>query len=536
LGTRGKKKTDMTDERVPEKAPEINHVPKFLFFMFFYLCLVYACTLNIYPMGRDYSLMSASEGAYSNGIVPWTFWETHIWKDWTPGYHLVNLTLLYGCMVAIFFLTRHIVRGPWWMGSLAATLFMANPVKSEAVLNLSGIQDLLPVFLILVSLANYASHVRNPKVIQYLFSVVFYALGVVCLPVRTTIVLAYFLIEIIIADRKERNLWRLVPFFIVTVLFGGIENEELRSILRGDALDPLGMFLPLVLIPYPIGFLPETIDRLQGHYGLVVLYGFIIIAAILGLGYAARHRGFVFGILAAVCLRFFRGDNPFDVVHMIGGGQLLLPVAFMSIAFAALVHRVIQHPKWLRPMVFLTALLCVVFFGLQFQMNMIWRYAGQQVQAFQQECQKMSAQNPDTCFAILPNYLYYRGAPMMFHAAVFDKTPFTPTGDLPLKHTGLPLMTLSRHGKERYEFTIDEQSEGKPEITLIPEGSYLPKKRASGYCAGWSLFSPEQWNVEDQSSPYLAPVAEGHDGSQRFSCSVKLPIMHFALARPWIDW
>lgn len=526
----------MTEEAVQERPPEINHVPKFLGFMFFYLCLVYACTLNIYPMGRDYQRMSASDSAYSNGIIPWTFLETFVWKDWIPGYHLANLALLYGCMVAIFFLTRNIVRGPWWMGSLAATLFMANPVKSEAVLNLSGIQDLLPAFLALVSLACYASHVRDEKIIRYLLSIVFFALGAVCLPVRVTMVLAYFLIEAVIAGHEERNLWRIIPFFILVVLFGVLDDIELQDILRGHNLDPLGMFVPLVLILYPVGFLPETMDRLQGHYGLVAFYAFIMIAMILGLAYVSRHRAFVFGILAAVCLRLFQGDNSFDVVHMIGGGQLLLPVAFMSIAFAALVHRVIQHPKWLRPMVFLTTVLCVVFFGLQFQMNMIWRYAGQQCHAFQKKYQEVRAQNPDTSLALLPDYRYYRGAPMMFHEAVLYKTPFSPIGGSPLKHAGFPLMSLSRHGKERYEFNIDKHSDGKLEITLITEGSYRPRKRASSYCASWHMFSTEQWNIEDQSLPYLAPVAEGHDGSQRFSCSIKAPIIQYTLSRPWIDW
>ncbi len=526
----------MTEEAVQERPPEINHVPKFLGFMFFYLCVVYACTLNIYPMGRDYSLMSTSEGAYSNGIVPWTFLETFIWGNWTPGYHLVNLTLLYGCMVALFFLTRHIVRGPWWMGSLAATLFMANPVKSEAVLNLCGIQDLLPAFLVLVSLACYASHVRKPSMIKYLFSVVLLALGMCCLASRVTIVLAYILIEIIIAERSERCLWRLIPFLILIFLFGAFEGKEIKDSLSDNSLDPLGMFLPLYLISYPLGFLPETVDRLQGHFAWIALYGLIPVIVIIGLAHASRHRAFVFGIVAAVSLRLFQGDNPFDVVHMIGGGQLLLPVAFMSIAFAALVHRVIQHPKWLRPMVFLTAVLCVVFFGLQFQMNMIWRYAGQQVYAFQQEVQKMCAQHPGVQLALLPNYQYYRGAPIDFMEAIIYKTPFTQDVCVPPQQSGFPLLSLSRHGREWYEIKTKGMSDGRIEINLIPKGTYVPKRRASCYSANWELFSPHRQDWEDQLWPTLTPIEKGPEGIQRFTLSSEAPIVEYQLSRPWIDW
>lgn len=525
----------MTDDAAQEKAPEKNPVPAFLIAMLFYLCLVYANTLYIYPMGRDYCLLSVHCGYDTLMPRSWITWEIDLFGKWVPGYHLMNLILLYGCMVALFFLTRHVVRGPWWMGSLAAVLFMANPVKSEAVLNLTGIQDLLPVFLALVSLACYAAHVRNSQWEKYLLSIVLFAPAMYWARSHLALVLAYVLIEIIIADRQERRLWRCIPFLL---LFLFIAPVEMKNILRHNSSDPwdfMGMFMPLHLIPYPIGFFPETLEGLQEQYGYVFVYCTIFVGVIIGLAYASHHRAFVFGILAAMSLRLYQGNNPFDVVHMIGGGQLLLPVAFISIAFAALVHRVIQHPKWLRPMIFLTAVLCVVFFGLQFQMNMIWRYAGQQIQVFQKAVIDAKQKNPDAHADVLANYRCYRGAPIDLLEAIRHETPFSEM----LGYDSW--IELSRNKKEWYDIEIIAWAEDSSKAKLRPSNMHAWRQRGTRYNASIDLLVPDTYKeIYYEGGRIPNHVEEQPDGSVRLTlhptCCPFPSLVRFKLARPWIDW
>ena len=62
-----------------------------------------------------------------------------------------------------------------------------------------------------------------------------------------------------------------------------------------------------------------------------------------------------------------------DLVQGTGGGTLIVPIALIAVAFSALCYRVIQHPKWVRPVVSLTTLLCLFFFILQAQANLAWK-------------------------------------------------------------------------------------------------------------------------------------------------------------------
>ncbi len=365
---------------------------------------------------------------------------------------------------------------------------------------------------------------------------VLFVAGMCGAPSQVALILAYFLIEVVIAERTERCLWRLVPFILIFLFIFVSEYTCFENSVERNFWNLMGMFLPLCLILYPIGFLPETLERFQNQYWLILVCCMVIVVMFFALAYASRHRGFVFGILAAMCLRFLQGSNPFDVVHMIGGGQLLLPVAFMSIAFAALVHRVIQHPKWLRPMIFLTAALCVVFFGLQFQMNMIWRYAGQQVQAFQQEVYSAKEQHPEGALGILPCYRYYRGAPMNFQESIKYKTPFSKN----LMYD-LALVEVSRHEKEWYEVAITTNSEKSVEVEIVPVGNHTWKQRVVNYEAGYELFFPRKYKQEEN-MPYSLgnSTMNRTDGSEHFvfseECLPLPPLVPFQLARPWIDW
>jgi hypothetical protein len=401
----------MTDRRM---------ILQFLVLDFLYLCTVYGWTLYQYPLGRDFAAM-AGEGALPFGVRTLFAWEVSCFGAWIPGYHLVSLSILYASMVVIFFLTRMVTQGPWWLGSLAAVLFMANPLKSEAILNLSGVAELIPTLLALAAILGYAMLTRRCRWPRRLLALTLFGTAAVPFRANAGLVLLLFLYEGLISPEETRSWRRTLPFLALGVLGWWVHRDGLSA----AALAPQGMFAPLYLMFYPIGFLPETAAHFHAHPWLGWGAAALTVAVLVQIARKARSRALVFGLLGAAAMRLFQGDAFVEPVHMIGGGGMLGAVALFSVAVAALSQRVQQHPKWNRPVVVLTTVLCLVLFALQAAVNLAWRRSGEAVEAFQTQAVATMHAHPGETLGIAPDFQYYRGAPMMLSASVAWDTPFS---------------------------------------------------------------------------------------------------------------
>jgi len=497
----------LTQDNSLPRPPERNLAPHFLVMMLFYLVLVYAWSLYLYPLGRDYAAMAHPE------TLPWGVRslfsaEMLLFGRFLPGYHLVNLAVLYGCMIALFFFTRSAVRGPWWLGSLAAVLFMANPVKAEAVLNLCGVVDLLPAFLSFLTLAAYAAHVRRPRRFTFFLALGGFAVAVLPYRVNSPLVIILLLYEATAAERYERIWARLIPFIAVALSAFWLQ----RGTHSGAAWSCAIAWSPLYFIVYPMGFLPETAARFQEHPALGWASAVVVVLLLALLVRKARHRALIFGVLGAFASRLAPIDKPVDPVHLIGGGQLLIATGLLGIAFAALCHRMIQHPHWHRPVVFLTTALCVILFVGQIRGILAWREAGLHVRAFQAQAEQDAAQFPGEKLGALPDFQYYRGAPMMLSASITYNTPFSkavptmpllpvnlPSGPPPVVHIEewtpdkvcvtvagarpldvvvYPYILAAAGGIQQFDDVRLEQAQGSPErleIIIRPIKTQLPR-------------------------------------------------------------
>jgi hypothetical protein len=157
------------------------------------------------------------------------------------------------------------------------------------------------------------------------------------------------------------------------LLYRGLEDCSWSQINTSwtRALNPAGMFFPLTLICYPIGFLPKTM-----HWLAPVLMPISTLGAGIALFFALRHRHsscrlLCFAVLAAMVVRLFHGGHAFNPVQAVDG-SMILPISLLLLGLAEICRKIIQHPRWRRPMVFLTSALCLVFFGLQIQVNWTW--------------------------------------------------------------------------------------------------------------------------------------------------------------------
>ncbi len=515
-------------ENAPKPRPERNFVPHFMFFMLLYLLVVHVWSLNIYPLGRDYAAMAGSSR------LPWGAAqlfdaELYVFGRFLPGYHAVNLLLLYGCMVSVFFLTRWVLRGPWWLGSLAATLMMANPLKSEAVLNLSGVGELLPAFYAFAALAVYAWEITAHRPWKRILALALLALASWPFHCNASLFLVCLLAEWLIAERDERSALRAAAAALIGVAaLCAAAASPLHTLAPSLAL----AMAPLYFVFYPIGLLPENTGLFRAvapaACWLVLL---LLIAA------AWRRRGqrrpLLFGLLSACAVRLLQGDPDFDLVHLLGGGAMLVPIALMNIAFAACCRRIIQHPKWLRPMIFLTSVLCLAFFGLQIRSNLLWNYAGNQVRAFQQAAEQCRREHPGTPPGVLRAYELVSGAPMMLSSAITYDTPFSRA----CPH--YRLLPLSCHPGQRFRLTAPSWSAKEGRVLLQSRGTRTLTPLTTAYpLADRYRCLPWRWRPRPVTPDPLYEVisATGSEIELRFTPRIAplSPIVPFTPADSWL--
>ena len=388
-----------------------------------YVAIVYGTSLTIGPLGRDYALLAHPSDSVSR-VAGWVLSsEVRLFGDAAWAYHCVNLGLLYACMLLLYRLTNRLVAGPWWFGTLAAVFFMANPVHSEAVLNLCGSVDLLPCLLALAAVTVYVESALAPRVWNIVLAPLLFGLAVLAASQNAMLLPALIFFDLLLSPRRERPLARLalpVAFSIVAWCL----TPALFSMAR---LDPAGMFGPLYFIFYPLGFLPSTARALVEHPVLGWAAAAAALFILLLIYRKARRPVLLFGLLSATSIRLFQGDGFVDPVHMIGGGQLLLANAFFNIALVCLFHRIMDHRKWRRQIVTLTTLLCVAFFALEFRSVLAWRHASALTRGIIQlaACAESFGGSDGRPLAILTDFQYYAGAPMCVSASVAYETPFS---------------------------------------------------------------------------------------------------------------
>lgn len=426
--------------------------------MFVYLCIVYANSLYIHPLGRDYAAL-AERGASMPWLARGLFaWEMATFGDNPLGYHAVNLLFLYAGMLLVFFLVNHTVRGVWWMGTLAACLFMANPVHSEAVLNLCGAADLVPFLAAMLAITLYAAHAYDPVPWRLASSLLFFAAAVLAYPQNAYLFLVIALLEFVTTEPDNRNRKRLWPYFFIT-----LAGFYVNSGAIGEAgFSPARAFQPLYFTFYPIGFLPETARRFHEHPALGWLAAATVLFVLWLIHRRARSRAFLFAFLAMAAVRLYPGTRPVDPVHLIGGGQLLLPAALFSAGLVALFYRIMGNPRWRVPMVGVTTVLVVILFIMQIRENAIWSGAGREVRDFQRTAAQ-AAKGQRVPIGVCPDYAYFLGAPVCLSESIRFDTPFS---------EALDAVSLLRLNRDRYNaMTVQVRNWSKKGGQVVVSGT-----------------------------------------------------------------
>jgi hypothetical protein len=386
--------------------------------MLVYTLLVYVWALGVYPLGRDFAHL-ADQGSSMPFLARELFaLEVTLFDTFTPGYLAVNVALLFACMICLYKLTNRALRGPMWLGTLSATLFMAHPVHAEAVLNLCGFADLVPALAGLLSLSLYAEHAHRPRLGKALICAALFALASMGYRENAYLFVVVLLYTWLVLASERRPSILAVTITVIGVVSMCVHRSDLFTFSPNAAT----LFAPLYFLFYPLGYLPETARTFHEHAwtGWLAAAGTLIVLAIVCL--RARSRIIVFGVLAIVALRLVPSLRSVDPVHLVGGGQLVLENALFNVGLVALFNRIMDAPKWRAAVVGGTSILCMAFFAMQVQVNLRWTYAGQAVRSFQEQVDGLPV---DEAAGVLPDYQYFKGAPMQLSESVRFDTPFS---------------------------------------------------------------------------------------------------------------
>ncbi|HQE84224.1 MAG TPA: hypothetical protein PLM14_14575 [Candidatus Hydrogenedentes bacterium] len=441
--------------------------------MAFYVLLVFSWTLNIYPMGRDYVEQDLPAGlapvwAGLQNALGDTFWV----------YHAGNILLLYGCMIAIFYLMKLAYNGPWWLGTLAAVLFMANPVHTESVTNLCGMVDLLPCFLALLALDAYCLLARSGNALWLVLTVPLFGLAAIAGPENIGLVIVFALFESLLSsDRAPKRLLRVLPMAPVVLAAAWLHRETLFA-HGGSAA---AMFGPLYFIFYPIGFLPATVKCLHESPWLGWVAAATVVTVLVLLYRKARRPVLLFAMLSILAVRVFGGGREIDPVHLIGGGQLLLANALFAVGLTSLFHRIMDHPKWRRITISGTSLLCAFFMIMQAHAIMQWRIAGGMLKEFhaqiRQAAGQAGARAPGESLLVSPDIQYLDGTPLCLSTSlVFGERNIPYRPELPVFSGGIiavPRINIFGRKGVRLKSMVEEGTvavlvEGAQPVDIVP--------------------------------------------------------------------
>lgn len=407
------------EETIPSRARSRRQLRAFLVTNFIYVWLVFGWSLTLYPLGIDFTYLSDSstmqpavQRVFDNQAVLFgdTLWQ---WRAF-------NILLLYCCMVCILLLTRFVLDGPWWLGSLAAVLTMANPAKSAGVLQLSAATELLPAFAALSALAMFAAWVRHGRGWTYAAALLLLAFASWNFIENLPLPLLAFLMYILIPTGRIESYLKLLPVALI-----GLAAIFRHGWVYGNVpFDFVSAFAPLYLAAYPLGLLPGTAAIYHEMPWLWLVVGLLAAGLVWFAFRWSGQRAVLLGVGAALLMRIVPLGE-FDFVHCGGGGALLVPLAWLYIAASAVWMQVQRHPRWTRASVMLTTLLCLLFFALQFQALWHWRQAASVVKAFQARAALSVEESKGEEVAIAPDFRYHHTAPMALYASVLVDTLFS---------------------------------------------------------------------------------------------------------------
>jgi protein O-mannosyl-transferase len=294
--------------------------------------------------------------------------------------HFMNVVLLYKLCLFLFKKAEP--------AFVAALLFSLHPVNSEAVNFISGRNNLLSVFFVLLSLLVYLrGRERETKAYTY-WAALFFFLGLLCKETAAMLLFVLCFFQFGAFDKSKAqfkgNLIALAPFAVAVVAYLAMRQKALSGILWSDqgalAIGPR-ILQNLYIVPKYLATLLYP-AHLNAHYtvpqdylshGVALAAGWLALAALLAVLVKFRSPAALFGL-------FWLGVNFIPISNLVpipsapmAERYLYLPAIGCWIiagqCYAVLATKLRQRA----PLVAVLVLLAVVLGVLTYNRNMVWK-------------------------------------------------------------------------------------------------------------------------------------------------------------------
>ncbi|MCX8066178.1 MAG: hypothetical protein N3G21_13595 [Candidatus Hydrogenedentes bacterium] len=326
---------------------------RFLLLDLLYLCLTYIWIFLLPLSGDEFTI---SKNLHESFLQHLPF---HITSNPTL-IRLTNFITCYCVMVTIYFITRELTSGPWWLGSLSAVVFMAHPILNPQISHPIFSKSLLDLLFGLTSV--YAILRGKKQKLALILALILAPLSIYFSPYNTMLILCALILSI--PNEKSQNIY----FYLVSMvllLVSGITiymSKEKFSFI-------VDIFPNFSLLVYPIGWLKES----QSLYKSSSIYPLVSNLAILAtfglLAYLLRNFS-VLPLLIVITLLLSITPQPYsDLSYPLKNTHLVYPLVFFTITLAHICGIIQTLPKWNSPIVKLTTLLCIIMILFQFYLH-----------------------------------------------------------------------------------------------------------------------------------------------------------------------
>lgn len=329
---------------------------RFLFLDLIYLLITYVWVLGFPLSGEEYSVYLDFYGRYSDVFFAHLIFSPVLVR-------CVNVLFCYINMVLIFFITREVIGGLWWLGSLSAVVFMAHPIMS---LNIA--QPIFSTYLINLAIGLGVVYVNlgynKRKLVVYLTSLMYSIISLFVHVHNALLIILSFILRPgatdFEGDSRKAFLTRMGDMFLLIFSTVWIVLNRDRFFFSFD------IYPQTSLLVYPLGWLRESWEI----YNYSPLIAFISSGGVLSLffviGWSLKNKGILKLFFSLVLLLIFPVEREVNLFQPLRNGHLIYPLTFGSIAFAGICGELQKLPRWNSSIIKGTAILCLAMIIFQF--------------------------------------------------------------------------------------------------------------------------------------------------------------------------
>ncbi|MFH1202121.1 MAG: tetratricopeptide repeat protein [Candidatus Omnitrophota bacterium] len=316
------------------------------------------------------------------------------------GYHITNIMFHFLNGIVLFFLLKFFLRENYfWPAFLSALLFIVHPVNTEAVGYISCRSSLMAGFFILLSLLAYVSRDKfaKPKD-SYLYAIslisfIFALLSKEIAIVTPAILLSYdFIFNLLDNKKSSRNrlrsklktiLLNYCPFILISILyllwrkriFGGVGtivwiNSPYSNLLTQIHVTVL--YFRLLFFPFDLNItrhFPVALSIFEPS----VFVSALITIILLGIALFCLKR---IKLLSFAIFWFYLNLVPKFIVslHLLAAEHhLYLPSIGFYVLFGLLIKQIFPYKKFRLILLFLLAVILLVFSITSMRRNIVWQ-------------------------------------------------------------------------------------------------------------------------------------------------------------------